>query len=167
MKTYSLWLVPEESALSKFLKIIGDLSEKYNSPKFEPHITLLSRIEGEEDDLIKKTEELVSFLSTLTITLESFGFSKYPHKALYLNVKKTDELLSAHEKASEIYSHNAEFAPHMSLLWGTFDIDLKLKIIEELGEQNDTFKISSVELYDITNEDENLWKCIEKINIKN
>lgn len=165
MKTYSLWLIPDEPAFSNSSKIIENLSEKYNSPKFIPHITLLGRMEGEEEDLIKKTEKLVTQLFPLTIKLESFGFSEYKHKALYLNVEKSEELLSANKKASKIFNHDAEFAPHLSLLWGTFDIDLKLKIIEDLGEQNDTFKISSIVLYDITDTNENLWKEIKRLKI--
>lgn len=44
--SYSIWLMPEGDVLDKFSKLIIKISDEYNSPRYQPHITLLGDLVG-------------------------------------------------------------------------------------------------------------------------
>jgi len=48
-KGYSLWLMPTEEVYDGLNTIISQLSRKYSTQYFKPHVTLIGEILGSED----------------------------------------------------------------------------------------------------------------------
>jgi hypothetical protein len=44
--SYSIWLMPEGDVLDKFSELIMKISDEYNSPEHQPHVTLLGGLVG-------------------------------------------------------------------------------------------------------------------------
>ena len=47
-RTYSIWLMPDGKCANSVSKIINDISKKYNTPVFKPHVTLIGDCEKEK-----------------------------------------------------------------------------------------------------------------------
>lgn len=48
-RNYSIWLIPQGEVHDNLLGIISAISKDFNSPIFPPHVTLIGKIEGDED----------------------------------------------------------------------------------------------------------------------
>ena len=47
-RTYSIWLMPHGKCANSVSKIINNIGKKYNTPIFEPHVTLIGDCEKEK-----------------------------------------------------------------------------------------------------------------------
>jgi len=156
--------MPTGKAYNRFSEIISRLSEEYNSPNFEPHVTLIGAIAGTEDDLSAKTTQLTSLIKPFGIKLAKVDYFDEYHKALFIKAEETTELIKANETAKEVFnlSPDSEYMPHLSLLYGDFSSETKEKIITNLGREfNIDFEIKSVCLYFTTGKEET-WHKIKK-----
>lgn len=60
---YSLWLKPPDGpTCSKLAQEIAAQAKEYSGPLFEPHVTLLGGIDGEEDAVLEKARSLAGKL---------------------------------------------------------------------------------------------------------
>ncbi len=70
MTQYHLWLTPGGEAHDCLAQLIDQLSQQYRGPKFEPHITLLGELEGEESILSEQVIELAKRLTPFVVHLQ-------------------------------------------------------------------------------------------------
>jgi len=134
MSKYFLWLTSDGESRDRLAQLIHQLSEQYRGPKFDPHITLLGEIEGEESRLIERVGLLAKKLRSLSIDLQQPAFEDEYFRCLYFPVKKTPELIDAHEQAKVILDKTSvlPFYPHVSLLYGLLPLGVKEDIIASL-----------------------------------
>src|SRR3989338_2213040 len=133
MAKYTLWVVPTPQIKSILEKIILDLSEKYQGPKFEPHMTLLGDIETSEEEILKKTKELASIVKPFTCVLGEISFSTTYFQNVFVRVKSSANLMEANLAAKQIFNvGNNLFMPHISLLYGEHDISTREKIASKI-----------------------------------
>lgn len=148
-KGYTLWLMPKGEVYNRFESLIKKLAKEYGGPIFEPHVTLLGDIEQSEEEVIRKTEQLVLGQKPFPITLKQIDYQDYHFRALFVRAEITESLLSLHNRAKEIFGMQdiPSYMPHLSLLYGNYPNELKEKIISEIGrEQTAQFEVSSVYL---------------------
>ncbi len=162
-KGYSLWLMPEGDIYPKGAKLIESIVKRYKTPFFEPHVTLLGEILGDEHEIIEKSEKLASEFKHLTITLESIDYQDYFFRALYVKAQKSDPLLQLHKDAKEIFKMNEvpEYMPHMSLLYGTLSSDEKKHILSSIKIPFTEFTVKRIHLYRTTGEVSSWYKLYE------
>ncbi len=134
MADLSLWLIPEEEWQRLLLRIIAHLSERYNTPRFEPHLTLLSRITLKPEDAAERTAQLAAQLGALEIVVERLSHRDEFFRALFLEAERTLPLMDAHRMACTIFDCEPDntFLPHVSLLYGDLSATTKEKIIVQL-----------------------------------
>lgn len=145
-KGYTLWLMPKGQIYKRLDGIIKKLADKNNGPVFQPHITLLGEIELPENEVIKKTEALVKNQKPFMVNLHEIGYEDYHFRALFVKAIITPQLQNLHERAKRIFKMEIPpYMAHLSLLYGNYPIDLKEKIIKEIGrDQKALFEIDSV-----------------------
>ncbi|CAM9622311.1 unnamed protein product [Choristocarpus tenellus] len=137
---YSLWLVGGEPARSKFQTIISDLSIKYNTPHFEPHVTLLAGVgeEGGEDEIVEKTRGLASKLEPVLSRVECCSSKDLFFQSVFAVLKKEDALMSAHTAARVAFGQDPEgvltYMPHLSLIYGDLAPSVREDIIQTVEE---------------------------------
>jgi len=160
---YSIWLMPEREKGIYLTQLIHKLSEKYNSPFFKPHVTLIGDLSGEKKDLIIKTKELESSIQPYKIKLTTIkGLEEY-FKSVFVKVEKTKDIMKANLKAREIFNKNSDsdYMPHLSLIYGNFPQKIKEEIISEIGDNlNLEFKVDKLHLFSTTENVEN-WYEVE------
>ncbi len=169
MKTqgYSIWLIPENTTFKILSAIIQKLSQKYSSPVFEPHVTLIGGISGTETKVIAKTKELATKIAPYKIRFGGVNFLDYYFKALFLEVMPDKEVMKVNKMATKIFDmEDQSYAPHLSLIYGDFSEDLKKEMIKNLKPKILTlsFEVNKIYLYK-TGGEINDWKRIKQLEL--
>ncbi|MDO8516926.1 MAG: hypothetical protein Q7S33_02270 [Nanoarchaeota archaeon] len=136
---YSVWIMPEKKIYDKFSNLIYQLSQKYDFPFFEPHITLIGKLSGEKKDLIEKTSRLTSSVNLETIKLNYIDrvFDDY-FRSVFIRAQKTINILDVNIKAKEIFNQGDPkryfpfYQPHLSLAYGNFSPKIKERIVSDI-----------------------------------
>lgn len=167
-RIYCLWFLPEERINKKYQEIISGIASSYHTEEFKPHVTLIKNLELKEKDVLSFTNELTKWLKPIKTKLMEFECSDRKYKSLYITVLKTQELLKAHNKANQIFGHKEEsFMPHLSIVYGELPLNDKSNIIKNLKPLNkEFFMLDKLVVYDVTEENADLWKEIGSFDLK-
>jgi len=126
---YSIWIVPPEPVFSQIKKIIDKLSKKYESPLFEPHMTIVGNIDKDLSEIEKKIKILRSNDKKLELTLGPVSFSTTYFQSVLVRVNSTAKLMKLNLDIKEILGlENNVFMPHISLLYGNHNMSVREEI---------------------------------------
>lgn len=159
-KEYSIWLMPKGTVYDRLSEIISGISQEYKVPNFQPHVTLIGELKGNEE-LITRTKLLASQIHPFTITLKNPCVLNEYFRSLFLKVKGTEEVINANLKAQEIFNRKEKYFPHLSLMYGSCSTIEKLNIISNLEKINLEFQVNNLHLFSTKGHPEN-WHEIEK-----
>lgn len=120
MSKYSLWLEPEGNIGYRLQERIEKLGKKYDTPLFEPHVTLLGDLRHGETELIQLTDTLAGSLHPLELLLTKADCGNSFYQSIFVHVEKSKELQSARKIACRLFDKNdsEDYMPHLSLLYG-------------------------------------------------
>ncbi len=169
MSQYFLWLSSVGESHDRLAQLIHQLSEHYQGPKFEPHITLLGGVEGEAAGIGEKIRRLGNTLCPLAVDLQWPAYEEEYFRCLYFPVQATPAILDAHEQAKVILgkSSDSPFSPHVSLLYGVFPISVKQEIIatfpSDLPRQ---FLVSELKLIRVESLNPRDWHLVETVPLQ-
>jgi len=169
-KGYSIWLMPEDEINEKLSKTISKLCRKYNCPIFNPHVTLIGKIDADEEEIIKKAKKLAKKIKPFEIKLSHPECLENYFKCLFMKVEETEEVMSAGKLALEHFNLNGIYFPHLSLVYGNFNPSLK-KPLMQIGNllKGLKFKVRYLYIYQTEKYAENRkiqiqnWEKIAKI----
>ena len=163
-KVYSIWLVPEGEQREFYRKLIEDLAREYKGPIFFPHITVLGNICMEEENLLLKLRELAGLHRPFSVALHEVAAGSEFYRCVYIKAKKSRPLLQLYDDACRIFEKKPEdFMPHLSILYGEYDMTLKKKIASGI-EIKDTLYLDSLCIYETSpNLDPKDWRLVGKI----
>jgi len=118
---YSLWLIPDALAERQLAEAIDYLGERYSGPRFAPHVTLLSGLQGSEEDLVEKSRQLSNELTSFQARAIGLAMEPYYFRNFYLRLESSANFLLAYQRASQDLSKSTggDFKPHISLHYGT------------------------------------------------
>ena len=131
---FHLWIVPTGEVYDRLAGVIADLSARHHGPAFDPHLTLLGRLEGEEEVLVDRAHQLARALHPFDVRLGEPRYEAQYFRCLFLPVEPSPPILEAHQRATQIFDAQptSAFDPHVSLLYGVFPESLKREIITAL-----------------------------------
>lgn len=144
---YSLWLRPFGDIAFSLEQRIKKLSEKYGTPLFKPHVTLLGSVGKSETELVQLADTLAHSISPFEILLTTAGYDDTFYQSLYVKVDPADELMAARRRAEKLFGLEAAepYHPHLSLLYGDLDREEKERILNVMGREfHIRFSISSL-----------------------
>ena len=168
MRTFHLWLVPTGTAYDRLAGVLSDLSARYRGPAFDPHLTLLGRLEGEEEPFLDRTKQLARALHPFEIRLKEPAYESLYFRCLFLPVEPSPPVLEAHRRATEIFDKQptSAFDPHVSLLYGVFPESMKREIITTLPpDLPDTFLVSRLQLIRADSTNPRDWQGVESLDL--
>jgi hypothetical protein len=131
----SLWLMPEGDARDQLAGLIARLSERFSTPPFLPHVTLLPGIRGREDDLLAASAALAADLRPFPVRLRGVEGRDEPFRCLFVAAMSDEPLVAAHAAASRGFGREPDpaFLPHLSLVYGTLSPETKWPLAMELA----------------------------------
>jgi 2'-5' RNA ligase len=166
-REYSLWLIPNVEEYRKLADFIRELSVKYYSPCFPPHLTLVSGFDLPLENVLEKTSKLAQILSPVEVIARTImSFNEY-YRCLFVKAEETPGLLEANRIAMNMLGLCPEkkYFPHLSLMYGQFSERTKGVIASETGNRFDMkFLSDNLAVYDTANGPRN-WKMIEEFKL--
>ncbi len=126
---YSLWLVPEGVVLEYLQGIILDLSMKYETPMFEPHVTLIGEMNCGLGEASEYASQIARRLRPFYVELGMPCRGDTYFKALFAEIKETPELMEANKIAQEVCGTKQAYKPHLSLLYSLLHGDLDEEVL--------------------------------------
>ena len=166
-KGYALWLTPGEPMFSRLAREISRLSRQLSTPRFEPHVTLLSRIMLPEKKALGRSAKLSHCLRPFRTELADIDGLDEFFRCLFVTVRAAEPILSAHQAACRVFARQwVPYTPHLSLVYGKLPADRRKKIARGLsllaGQVLDVRKMG---LYRVSGPVRQ-WKCIETFDLK-
>lgn len=133
--TYHLWLKPSGKIYDILAKTIADLSNAYQGPFFEPHVTLLGSLPGTEEEISLRSSQLGTLLQPFDIQLTEPAHGDEYFQCVFLKAQETPAIMNAHALARKLFGKDTSpYMPHLSLLYGHYSIELKDTIAATLHE---------------------------------
>ncbi len=126
MDKQTIWIIPQEPLKKQLEDIVAYLSQKFESPVFEPHMTLLGDVEMERSEFMEKCSKLSRVIEPFPLELGEVSFSTTYFQSVFVRVRSTAPLMEANIKAKEIFGvENNFFMPHISLLYGEHSMETR------------------------------------------
>lgn len=164
----SIWLSPCDSDLEFYQQVIYALSKRFDTPVFEPHLTLQADISRQWcDENYKYFIDIAKHRLPIELEMQPLESMYRYFQCFYLrSLTGHFELIQLHLLSMDIFKlQETPFMPHMSLMYGDFDKAVIDSLIEEYGDCLDrkvTFdKVKFVE----TGENVEDWRVLETLNI--
>ena len=100
------------------------------------------------------------------LNVEGYDFNQEVFKSFYISIKNSRNLKELRKNIYELNKFDIKnnYSPHISLSYGNHEIKEKEILISKLPEFNKPIKMSKIALVEV-NEDINLWKIIESIDL--
>jgi 2'-5' RNA ligase len=132
---YSIWLKPTGEVRAELAGIISRLSREYSTPLFEPHVTLIGQLNGQEEELIAQTRQLAGQVRPFVVQLGEVGYLDTFYRCLFIHVQETEPVMEANAQARKVFHREADdqYMPHLSLLYGNLPPAVKEEIIRRIG----------------------------------
>jgi len=162
---YALWLLLPPDAHARFQALIARFSERLGTLLFEPHITLLGGLTGNEEELRRRTRVLAGALAPFEVRLLEAAWLDEFFRCLFVEIALSRALREAHEAAKDAFDQRVEatFYPHLSLVYGDLAERKKENIVDEIGRYFDeTVRIEELALYETGGPE---WRCIERCRL--
>jgi 2'-5' RNA ligase len=133
VRIHSLWLMPAPADEAMLAEIVGDLSSRFSTPLFAPHLTLQGDTETTpellERAIAAAADTAGAFAEPVSVVEGSDAYfrSFYARFAVSPTLAKLKQALDPEGFAS--------FMPHVSLLYGPVEAAAKAAAISEIDER--------------------------------
>jgi 2'-5' RNA ligase len=161
---YSLWLMPEGPTADRLQTLITDLSAKYKTPDFPPHVTLIGALNLPEAKAITKTAQIAERIEPFEIQLDEIAHLDQYFRCVFVKAKTSEILMNANSAARDVFGQrsNEEYLPHLSLIYGALDSHIRQRIMQNIGnELKITFLVKEIHLY-YTGATPKLWHRVAR-----
>ena len=159
---FAIWFTFDQNDEHYFSEKIQELSVKYGSQSFVPHITAYGLVEIELDELDEIVSNSIKNEERFNVQKMKISFSEDYWKTLYVDFHVNDSLQRINKKLSEsLESFNKyEFKPHASLIYKQMDKEVKEKLSNSIIIK-DNFIVSGMCIQEFS-EDISKWKIVRK-----
>ncbi len=163
---HSIWLIPSPISSLVIEQMINELSEQFNTPLFQPHLTLLGQIPEEQERILPVFHELAQSCSPITLKPRRLDMQETFYRSLYYEIIATPELTAMNDVARSLFNQDSAdvFFPHISLLYGFIPASAKRKIIRAF-QPPDEITLDSIVLMRTQGEVKD-WEHIESVELK-
>jgi len=159
---FAVWFVFEKNDTGYFSNIIKELSTKYNSPAFTPHITAYGLVDIDLDVLDKIVTNSIQDERQFVVKKSIISYSDVFWKTLFVEFlphKQLDRINKKLADSLESFS-KYDFKPHASLIYKKMNRDEQKKLADSISIKED-FKVTGMWIQQF-HEDMDKWKIVRK-----
>lgn len=115
----SVWLVPTEADVLRVSSIIKDLSQRYRTVPFLPHITIWGEVLAPLQEVEEAARSAVYGVAPFTVDVEKLDYTTEWAKTLFAQIKPNDRLDIINRRLGKRLSRYGNYVlnPHMSLVY--------------------------------------------------
>ncbi|MDP9005135.1 MAG: 2'-5' RNA ligase family protein [Verrucomicrobiota bacterium] len=112
------WLIPAEPVRSLFVSTIARLSSRFDSPVFEPHLTIYAASSSTESSK-EALKAALSGWAPFRLTVREIGCSEAFTKTVFVQFEQSAALAEMSRELREASGANDEYEldPHLSLIY--------------------------------------------------
>jgi putative hydrolase of the HAD superfamily len=124
---FAVWLIPAPSDRRWLSKVIQDYALEYDTPPFEPHLTLYSGVIQREDKLQAIVAESIAILAPVTLEIMGLNYSENFFRTGFITFALSDRLLQVSRTLRDRLSQPMDYLlePHLSLMYKDIPIEQK------------------------------------------
>ena len=142
---YSIWVIPPEPVFTRLSEIITDLSLRYKSPLFKPHMTVLGSIDQELNKIKEAVEKVAANNGDLKLSLGPISFSTTYFQSVFVRINSTAKLIQLNLDIKKLlHIENNVYMPHISLIYGNHDMKIRDEIATKIQLQNFVFTANEI-----------------------
>jgi len=156
---YSIWLIPGEPVYSEIQRIIRSLSSQYNTPYFDPHLTLLGGFEQEFEVIKKAVMAVGNQAKQLALSLGQVSFSTTYYQSVFIRVNSAARLMQLNLDLKKFLNQpNNFYMPHISFIYDELDMKTREKIAQKIKLENTEFAVKKIVVIPEKSADPKDWK---------
>lgn len=131
---HSIWLMPRMEHEQAFAAIVRDLANRFDSPVFQPHLTLVEDMPRSCEELKPLLERLTEYVASFTAPVETVEESSLYYRSFYARFPVTEPLRTLKERAVDLFQVGSldSFMPHVSLAYGVLESSEKTEAVAAL-----------------------------------
>ena len=131
---HSIWLMPPSEQEEVFAAIVRDLAKRFDSPVFQPHLTLVEDMPRSCEELKLLVEQAAHGMKSFEASVETVEESELYYRSFYVRFPVTPQLKLLKERAISIFGVGRveTFMPHISLAYGVAESPEKAKAVAAL-----------------------------------
>ncbi len=154
------WIQSDSSTQAAFQSEIDRLAEKYSTPTFEPHLTLVSGFMSEPAEFARSVEEIVSAVQLPTLACTRIGISTTPFQCVFARIQEAPELLELYLLLRDRLKTNEQgfFMPHVSLMYNVASIQERWNIASSIALPQQTYPAAKVVVATTPSVDPSTWQ---------
>lgn len=160
---YAVWLIPSTEDRIILEKIIFNLADKYNAPKFIPHITTFGLNSVALDKLEYIVSNSIKNMKSFNVSTLNLGYSDNIWKTLFINVQMNSnlEIIFKNLQKQLGTTFHYDYNPHISLIYKKL-LDKEKKFLSKNLEIPDKVKINKIAIQKFF-QDITKWKIVKEI----
>lgn len=164
---YSIWVIPPNPLKNQLTKKIEQLAYEFKGPTFEPHMTILGNIDMELSQLKTKVKLIAHTTPVLKLSLGPISFSTTYFQNVLVRVNSTAELMQLNLDLKNAFKlPNDVFMPHISLLYGDHDMEIRKKATLSIDPIQSSFDVTELIITPST-PDPSEWVHAATLSFKN
>lgn len=142
---YSIWVIPPEPVTNTLTDIVKKLAHDFDGPIFEPHMTILGNIDLELPRIIEVIKPVSESLTQLELSFGPVSFSTTYFQNVLIRINSTTKLMQLNMDLKQALNVNNDvFMPHISLLYGNHDMDLREKATQSVSGIDTAFAVNEL-----------------------
>ncbi len=164
---YAIWFVFEKNDNEYFSNIIKELSIKYNSQIFVPHITAYGLVDVDLNTLNNVVMNSIKDEKSFFVEKNQISFSNNFWKTIFIEFLQNTQLKRINKRLTEhlnLFS-KYQFKPHLSLIYKKMNQNEQKEITNSI-KIKEKFKISEVWIQQFS-EDIAKWRIVSKYQLDN
>jgi Cyclic phosphodiesterase-like protein len=124
---FAVWLIPAPSDRRWLSKVIQDYAAEYDTPAFEPHLTLYSGVIQPKENLPDIISASIVTASPITLEILGLNYAENFFRTGFIAFALSDRLTQLSCAIRDRLSHPKEYLlePHLSLMYKDISIEQK------------------------------------------
>jgi len=161
---YAIWLTFQKNDEKKLQNIVNQLSEKYNSEYFKPHISIYGLTDIKINEISNLCQNISSKFEPFNVEFLNISYSNNIWKSLFVNLKTNETMTEIHNIFNKEFGKikNNEFIPHISLIYKKIPVKQKKEILKNL-KLEEQFKVDTISILNYSEKIKNWTVKEEKI----
>lgn len=168
--SFSVWLMPEPAWAREFARIVDDLADRFGTPSFVPHLTLIGGRPFDRFDLGRRVATLLPGTVPIWRPIADVAIGASFFRSFYALFGAEGALLALKQRTDRAVLGVEEtgFMPHVSLLYGTVEAGRKAAAAAEIRAKltGETVRFDRIEIVrsgdDVPVEE---WETVEAFSL--
>ncbi|OGJ15625.1 MAG: hypothetical protein A2632_00370 [Candidatus Pacebacteria bacterium RIFCSPHIGHO2_01_FULL_46_16] len=167
MNEFSFWIIPENELYQELENVIVKYSAEYASPIFIPHLTLHNPIVSTDEQILVAVREAARKIHPFEIQVGAVECSTTYFQSVFVRMKTSAALLTAHMVLKDALGVTEEFVfmPHVSLVYGDFDMTVRDKMAREITITGKSFQAEKITVVRADSRDPKDWDVVGSVSL--